>query len=718
MAGFGVATKAVTLGCGGEPGKPVDGDDENGNRTVDLGFVTGLTPTPTATGTRTPTATATATGSVTPTYTATATPTGSVTPTATATGSATPTRTPTATGSATATVTATATGTVTATPTRTPTLAPGKLCLGNQVFKDLDNDGLYEPGDGDFGVSLVLVNLYKDDGDGLLDAGDLKLSSVGTDADGRYSFCNLDPGDYIVEVDPSNFSGGRLTDMPSSSGNDVGGMAPDPDNDADNDDNGYAVAGFGVASKAITLSAGTEPAGDGDGSSGNQTLDFGFRCPLCLGDTVFKDLDADGRFEPASGELGVDGVKLNLYRDVNGNNALDAGDGAPIATTTTADGGRYSFCDLNAGAYIVQVDMAAFAVGGPLAGASTATANELGGMAPDPDDDVDHDDNGYVVAGFGVATKAVTLGCATEPDKPVDGDGVQSNRTVDLGFVMAPMAELCLGNRVFFDPDNDGLFEAAAGEFGIDDVLLNLYRDSDGSGGLSGPDLKLASSSTAGGGFYQFCGLAAGNYIVEIDPSNGDPGKILEGTVSSTGNDLGGMAPDPDNDVDGDDNGTPVPGRGIASKAISLAAGTEPGNAADGDGTDKNQTLDFGMRDEDDPTGLQLGGLTAAAQPDGRVLLRWWTLQESDLLGFHLYRRDLASGRVVKVNARLIPSADRAAGAAYDFVDEALPSGSYAYLLEAVDADGDRRLMGPVEVTVTAAPPARANRLWLPSLYR
>ncbi len=702
VAGFGTATKAVTLSCGAEPGKPEDGDDENGNRTVDLGFTPGATPTPTATGTRTPTATATGSPTATRTPTATPTATGSVTPTATRTATSTPT----------------ATGSVTPTPSRTPTLGAGQLCLGNLVFKDLDNDGLFEPGDGDFGVSLVLVNLYRDDGDGLLDAGDLKLTSTATDAGGRYSFCALEAGDYIVEVDPSNFSGGRLTDMPSSSGNEVGGMAPDPDNDQDHDDNGQAVAGFGVASKAITLSPGTEPAGDGDGTSGNQTLDFGFRCPLCLGDTVFKDLDGDGRFEPAAGELGIDGVKLNLYRDVNGNNVLDAGDGAAIASTTTADGGRYSFCDLTDGAYIVQVDMTAFAVGGPLAGASTSTGNEAGGMAPDPDDDVDSDDNGYVVAGFGVATKAVTLGCASEPDKPVDGDGQQSNRTVDLGFVMAPMAELCLGNRVFFDPDNDGLFEPAAGEFGIDDVLLNLYRDSDASGGLSGPDLKLASSSTAGGGFYQFCGLGAGAYIVEIDPANGDPGKILEGTVSSTGNDVGGMAPDPDNDQDHDDNGMPVPGRGIASKAVSLAAGTEPDNAADGDGTDKNQTLDFGVRDEDDPTGLMLGGFTATALDGGRVALRWWTLQESNLLGFNLYRRDLASGRVVKVNARLIPAGDRSAGSSYDLIDDLGRAGTYAYLLEAVEADGDRRLMGPVEVAVASGARPSAHRIWLPSLVR
>ena len=37
-------------------------------------------------------------------------------------------------------------------------------------------------------------------------------------------------------------------------------------------------------------------------------------------------------------------------------------------------------------------------------------------------------------------TLAVTLSVGGEPDVPVDGDGTNSNRTVDLGFVPGPTA--------------------------------------------------------------------------------------------------------------------------------------------------------------------------------------------------------------------------------------------------------------------------------------
>ena len=57
---------------------------------------------------------------------------------------------------------------------------------------------------------------------------------------------------YIVQIDAANFGpGGKLEGMPTSTGNDVAGMAPDPDDDRDNDDNGTAVGGQGVVSKTM-----------------------------------------------------------------------------------------------------------------------------------------------------------------------------------------------------------------------------------------------------------------------------------------------------------------------------------------------------------------------------------------------------------------------------------------------------------------------------------
>lgn len=167
-----------------------------------------------------------------------------------------------------------------------PTLTPlAGLALGNLVYRDNNSNGLFDGGDA--GVSGVLLRLYLDDGDGTLDAGDgAALATATTAGGGLYSFTPLCPGDYIVEIAASNFNvGGPLYDNVLNAAlisSPVGGAA-DPDNDVNNDDNGDPVAGFGVASAAITLALGTEPINDGDTDPNtNLTLDFGFKNPTTV----------------------------------------------------------------------------------------------------------------------------------------------------------------------------------------------------------------------------------------------------------------------------------------------------------------------------------------------------------------------------------------------------------------------------------------------------
>jgi hypothetical protein len=107
------------------------------------------------------------------------------------------------------------------------------------------------------GVANVEVKLYADTGStaGAFDAGDTFLATTTTDATGEYHFTGLAPGDYIVQVTPANFaSGAALGNLAVSSS---GGS--DPDNNTDNDDNGVAVAGFGVVSLPIRLDYNQEP---------------------------------------------------------------------------------------------------------------------------------------------------------------------------------------------------------------------------------------------------------------------------------------------------------------------------------------------------------------------------------------------------------------------------------------------------------------------------
>ncbi len=177
-------------------------------------------------------------------------------------------------------------GTNFATVQTTSTTTPfSVLSLGNLVYKDLNRDGDYDSGT-DTGINGVLVRLYLDNGDGVLTAADgAAIATTTTAGSGLYSF-NVCPGSYIVEIAASNFNiGGPLYDNSLSTAlisSPIGGAA-DPDNDVNNDDNGDPVAGFGVASQAITMAYGAEPTTDGDADNNtNLSLDFGFKAPTTV----------------------------------------------------------------------------------------------------------------------------------------------------------------------------------------------------------------------------------------------------------------------------------------------------------------------------------------------------------------------------------------------------------------------------------------------------
>jgi hypothetical protein len=167
------------------------------------------------------------------------------------------------------------------------------LVLGDRVFNDLNKNNFYDSGEGKDGVVL---NLYIDNGSnpGVLDSTDTFVTSKTTAGGGLYSFTGLAPGDYIVEVAASNFlSGQALFNLQSVNG------GVDPDDNADNDDNGVAAYNGNTASMAITLSYNNEgPDFSGAGVNGddtNNTLDFGFLLnspPDAVNDAVSVDEDS------------------------------------------------------------------------------------------------------------------------------------------------------------------------------------------------------------------------------------------------------------------------------------------------------------------------------------------------------------------------------------------------------------------------------------------
>lgn len=157
-------------------------------------------------------------------------------------------------------------------------------------------------------------------------------------------------------------------------------------------------------------------------------LDFTAAPRMSLGDRVWADKNDNGILD--TGEVGIAGVKLNLYEDTNGNNTYTQGVDALLGSVTTDASGNYLFADLFPGKYIVQVDPTNFQVQKPLNGLSSSSGND---PAPDPDDNVNNDDNGTALAGAGVVSQAVTLTGGAEPTNDGDSNS-NSNRTVDFGF--------------------------------------------------------------------------------------------------------------------------------------------------------------------------------------------------------------------------------------------------------------------------------------------
>ena len=177
--------------------------------------------------------------------------------------------------------------------------------------------------------------------------------------------------------------------------------------------------------------------------------------------------------------------------------------------------------------------------------------------------------------------------------------------TVDFGFVPS----YSIGNRVWFDTDNDSIRDA--NEVGVNGVVVELYSvDAPGNFTL------VATTTTANAGYYRFDGLPAGDYVVVLPEDNftpGGAGSALVGywssgtTINNSGVTGETAAPDADNDLDDDDNGTlqnaGTFGGAVISSVVTLGPGTvEPLNEADLSPTGQgaidaraNMTVDFGF---------------------------------------------------------------------------------------------------------------------------
>jgi gliding motility-associated-like protein/uncharacterized repeat protein (TIGR01451 family) len=148
---------------------------------------------------------------------------------------------------------------------------------------------------------------------------------------------------------------------------------------------------------------------------------------------------------------------------------------------------------------------------------------------------------------------------------------------------------LSLGNLVWNDVNNNGKKDDKEG--GIPGVEVLLYSSTDNIKG-NADDVLVATQLTTNKGAYNFTGLLAGNYWVQLNT-------IPVGYVSSTGdgptdNDgAGAFEPSNLGDINDRDHGSLV-GTKLSSAIVNLALNSEPTN--DGDNNpNTNWTVDFGL---------------------------------------------------------------------------------------------------------------------------
>ncbi|SFN37083.1 GEVED domain-containing protein [Dokdonella immobilis] len=148
---------------------------------------------------------------------------------------------------------------------------------------------------------------------------------------------------------------------------------------------------------------------------------------MSLGNLVWEDLDNNGVVDP--GEPGIAGVPVNLYLDANNDGTPD---GAAIDSTATDGNGNYLFSALLPDTYLVEVlapDRYIVSTGTGRRWLPTGPYEP----APDPDNDLDNDDNGSL-NGASVWSAPVTLVAKGEPTDDGDAD-FNSNLSVDFGLL-------------------------------------------------------------------------------------------------------------------------------------------------------------------------------------------------------------------------------------------------------------------------------------------
>ncbi|UJS26611.1 IPTL-CTERM sorting domain-containing protein [Thiothrix winogradskyi] len=253
--------------------------------------------------------------------------------------------------------------------------------IAGQVRDDVDYDGALA--DVETGIPGVTIILLRDD---------VEVARTATDSDGKYSFPNLKPGNYVVvETDLALWD--STADIEGANDNRV----------------------------AVTLASAQH-------STGNDFLDS--KQQGSLSGVVWTDTDTDGVRDV--GEPVLAGVSVTVL-DSSGN---------PVATLTTNEQGVYSAADLPPGTYTVKIDPASLPAGAQQTGDPDGVKDHQTQAVVKPSQETSGLDFGYVTL--------VSLGDKVWHD--LNANGVQDADEPGLAGVMVALYRDTNNNGI---PDAD-----------------------------------------------------------------------------------------------------------------------------------------------------------------------------------------------------------------------------------------------------------------------
>ena len=368
------------------------------------------------------------------------------------------------------------------------------VSVGDRAWFDNDGDGVQGDPIDEPALPDLSVRLYDAATDQPITT-DLKgnpVTAQRTDADGRYHFANLRPGNFYTVFELADLPDGYRPTTPQA-GN---------DNAEDSD---------------VDLSGRSTETGFLDGGATYVDLDLGVVAPVAVGDHVWFDNNGDGLQGDPAVEPGVGGILVRIFDATTDQQLIQDLDGNSIGTLETNDSGNYLFQNLPPGDYYVIFDLASLPAG-------YFATHQRAGNDSALDSSADPQSGKTVPSGFLSAGERF--------------------HDLDMGLV----GTVRVGGRVWQDADRNGLQGAPEIEAGVPNITVTLYStatqqpvDVDVAG------VAITPQKTTTQGSYLFENLPPGGYYVRFDvddlpagfvvtaPNSGENDEIDSDASPSTG---------------------------------------------------------------------------------------------------------------------------------------------------------------------------------------